>query len=333
MNSILNDRYKIIQKIGQGGMGSVWLAKDTLLDDREIAIKTLPSYILKDKNSINRIKKEAQISLQLSHPNLSAVRAFEIDGDLPYIVMDYVQGETLSQYLKKNGRITDFKAFEIFEKLVLAVEYAHAKGIIHRDIKPSNIMLNLHSQPILLDFGISDETRTVSGFDAEISGTFPYMSPEQLKGDTPHVSHDIYSLAATAYECIIGHPPFYTGNIIEQILNLEPPKINCECWFCNRINFAISKNILLRPKRALQLADGERRRRAFIRWVFNRVEAIVDSPIGNDRMATSRLEHAAETCLNNLNKNEISEINVPYLVPNTHVNFFVTRDDLRQLHW
>lgn len=227
MKNILNARFRIVKKIGQGGMGSVWLAEDTLLDFRKVAIKFLSQQLLSDTNAVNRLKKEAQVSLQLSHPNLSAIRAFEIYKDIPYIVMDYVEGKTLSQYLMEHGRMSDFEAFDFFEQLASGVEHAHSKGIIHRDIKPSNIIISATGNPVLVDFGISDETRIATGYNPRISGTLLYMSPEQLRGEPPHSSHDIYSLGATAFECIEGHPPFYKGNIVEQILFSDPPKLAC----------------------------------------------------------------------------------------------------------
>ncbi|KAF5082833.1 Serine/threonine-protein kinase PknD [anaerobic digester metagenome] len=314
-------------------MGSVWLAEDILLDSREIAIKLLPQKFLKDIDAVNRLKKEAMVSLQLSHPNLSAIRAFEVHNNIPYIVMDYVEGRTLSQYLLDNGKMSDFETFDIFEKLVNGVEYAHSKGIIHRDIKPSNIIISTSGNPVLLDFGISDETRLATGYNPQISGTLQYMSPEQLKGEPPHTSHDIYSLGATAFECIKGHPPFYKGNIIEQILHSAPPELGCECWFCCQIKFSIGKDVVLRPKHPTQIADGEKRRRSFIRWVLNKTELILGTTISNDQMAINRLEYAAETSLKELTKNINSEINLPYLFRGKHVAFSISRDDVRQLKW
>ena len=333
MDNLLNDRFRIIRKIGQGGMGTVWLAEDILLDFRIVAIKVLSSKFLNDENAILRLKKEAQVSLQLSHPNLSAIRAFEIHDNTPYIVMDYVEGQTLTQYLKLYGKISDFETFEILEQLASGIDYAHSKGIIHRDIKPSNIIIDKLGKPVLLDFGISDETRIASGYNPEVSGTLLYMSPEQLNGEKPHSSHDIYSLGATAFECMVGHPPFFNGNIVEQILLNDPPKLSCKCCFCIQIQFSISKNLVLRPRNATQMADGEKRRRSFIRWVINKTEQILCSTISNNQMAINRLEFVAESCLKELNKNETTQINIPYLLNGKHIDFTVTRNDLRQLQW
>lgn len=330
---ILNSRYRIIRKIGEGGMGVVWLAEDTLLDLRKIVIKTLPIRILDNQIALNRLKKEALISLNLAHPNLSAVRGFEVYKNLPYIVMDYVDGQTLSHYLSKQGTISDFEAFELFAPLVAALDYAHKMGVIHRDIKPSNIMLTNNGDPILLDFGISSETRSIVSNNVQISGTLPYMSPEQLSGAPADTSQDIYSLAATAYECIIGHPPFYKGDIVEQILYAEPPHLTCKCWFCSQIEFGLSKNINLRGKSALQFADAEKRRRAFIRWVLQRTESMLGTSISDNPMSISRLEYVAEECLKELGKYEYASIKLPYIMPDKHIEFDVSRNDVRSLFW
>jgi serine/threonine protein kinase len=159
------------------------------------------------------------------------------------------------------------------------------------------------------------------------------MSPEQLRGEPPHTSHDIYSLAATAYECLQGHPPFYQGNIVDQILNSDPPQLACNCWFCYQINFSIGRNLTLRPRRVTQIADGEKRRRAFIRWTMNKTESILGISISNDQMAINRLEYIAESCLKELTKSKSSKISIPYLTNGKHIEFTVTRDEVRQLKW
>ena len=332
-HDIFNDRYRIIRKIGEGGMGVVWLAEDILLDLRKLVLKALPIKILDDQTAINRLKKEAQISLNLSHPNLAAVRGFEVHKKQPYIVMDFVEGQTLSHYLSKQGTLSDFETFELFAPLAAALDYAHTMGVIHRDIKPSNIMLTPNGNPVLLDFGISSETRNFVNNNGQISGTLPYMSPEQLSGAPPDTSQDVYSLAATAYECIIGNPPFYKGDIAKQILYSEPPQLNCKCWFCSQIQFGLSKNMTLRTKRAIQFADAERRRRAFIRWVLHKTEGLIETSISDNPMAISRLEYIAENCLKELGKYESSSIELPFIIPDKHIEFKVTRNDVRSLYW
>ena len=113
-HDLLGGRYRILSKLGEGGMGAVWCAYDTLLDLRKVAIKTLPLHLLDDSVGFDRLKKEAQISLQLSHPNLAAVRSFEVHDGTPYLVMDYVEGQTLTTYIHEHGPMADIEVFQIF---------------------------------------------------------------------------------------------------------------------------------------------------------------------------------------------------------------------------
>lgn len=332
-HDLLGGRYRILSKLGEGGMGAVWCAYDTLLDLRKVAIKTLPLHLLDDSVGFDRLKKEAQISLQLSHPNLAAVRSFEVHDGTPYLVMDYVEGQTLTTYIHEHGPMADIEVFQIFAPLASALDYAHSVGVIHRDIKPSNIMLKKNGNPVLLDFGISSEIRSVVYRNGDISGTLPYMSPEQLNGDTPNKTQDIYSLAVSAYECLIGHPPFYQGDIIDQIMHGERPPLDCKCWFCIQVQFGIGLNTSLRPKSASQLANAESRRRSFTRWVLRRTEDILGMSIQDESMAMSRLEFAAENCLQQLGKQQNSTINLPFLHAGKHVLFSVSWNDIRALHW
>lgn len=334
MVAVLNNRYRIKQKLGEGGMGSVWLAVDELLDNRKVAIKVLPTDLLKNVGAVLRLKKEAQISIQLSHPNLSSIRGFEIhNGEFAYIIMDYVDGETLADYLSRKGTLSDFETFAIFAPLVSGVNYAHSKNIIHRDIKAANIMIDKDGTPVLLDFGISDETRLASGYNTELSGTLLYMSPEQLRGEAPHVSHDVYSLGATAYECLTGHPPFYKGDVVNDILTKPAPKLNCTCTFCTRIGFAIGKNLTLRPKDALQIANAELRNMSFLMFLLGKIEDILNQRILNNVMAMQRLKAVGIECLKKLEENNTAKLRLPYLVSQKHVEFTVTRDDVRAIYW
>lgn len=329
----LGGRYRILSKLGEGGMGAVWCAEDAILDLRKVAIKTLPLDLLDDRIGFDRLKKEAQISLQLSHPNLAAVRSFEVHNGMPYLVMDYVEGQTLAKHIYQHGPTADIELFEIFAPLASALDYAHSMGVIHRDIKPSNIMLKKDGNPVLLDFGISSELRSVLYRNGYISGTLPYMSPEQLNGDPPSKSQDIYSLAVSAYECLTGRPPFYLGDIANQIMHCDRPPLDCKCWFCIRVQFGIGLNTSLRPKSAVQIANAESRLRSFTRWVLKRTEYMLSMSIQDDPIAISRLEEAAQVCLQQLGKQQKSTINLPFLHAGKHILFTVSRNDIRALHW
>jgi len=241
--TLLANRYRIIRQLGQGGMGSVWLAEDTQLDNKQFAIKMLPSILVSNKRAYAQLKSEALVAMKLVHPNIVQIRAFEENDGNPFLVMDYIDGQTLDDYLAEkgnrewgtgNGRdasttrplggLPEDEVVRILKPIALALDYAHSQGVVHRDVKPSNIMIRKDGVPFILDFGISREMQeTMTRVTGKLSsGTLLYMSPEQLNGDAPKAAQDIYSFAAMAYECMSGHPPFYRGAIEDQIKNKEP---------------------------------------------------------------------------------------------------------------
>ena len=242
--ALLAGRYRIVKPLGQGGMGSVWLAEDTLLDGKLFAIKMLPSILMSNKRAYRQLKDEALVAMKLTHPNIVTLRTFEENDGNPFLVMDYVEGQTLDDYLAEagngergmgNGRartpgaprygvLPEEEVVRLLKPIASALDYAHEQGVIHRDIKPGNVMIRNDGHPFILDFGIAREIQeTMTRVTGKLSsGTLLYMSPEQLNGDPPKSDQDIYSFAATVYECIKGEPPFSRGNIEFQIMNKEP---------------------------------------------------------------------------------------------------------------
>ena len=220
----LAGRYRVVCKLGEGGMGSVWLAEDTKLDGRQVAIKMLPVVLVASKRAIQQLKTEAKVAIRLAHPNIATLRAFEESNEGPFLVVDYVAGRTLEDALAERGTLPEDEAIRLFTPIAQALDYAHSQKVIHRDIKPSNILIREDGSPFITDFGIAREIKDtmtrVTG--RSTSGTLPYMSPEQLRGESPTPQQDIYSLAATMYECLSGSPPFHRGQIEYQIMN-EPP--------------------------------------------------------------------------------------------------------------
>jgi len=223
--ALLAGRYRVVRRLGQGGMGSVRQAKDEKLDDRPVAVKMLPSILVNDKRAYRQVKKEALVSLKLSHPNIATVRAFEEDKGNPFLVMDYIDGQTLNDLLGERDRLTEEETVKLLGPVADALDYAHGAGVVHRDVKPGNVMVSKDGKPYVLDFGIAREIREtmtkVTGRNS--SGTLMYMSPEQLNGDDPAPAQDVYSFAAMAYECLAGHAPFSRGQIEYQIVH-NPPK-------------------------------------------------------------------------------------------------------------
>ena len=218
-------RFTLKKILGQGGMGTVWLAQDNHLQE-SVALKFLPPQIRFDPAAISMLRKETSRSRKLSHPNIIRSHDFhQHEGEDPFIAMEYVEGHTLHALRFQQPR-------EIFSwdkltpwtrQLCDALDYAHSEKIIHRDLKPSNLMLDTGGRLKLADFGIatviSDSVTRLSG---NIAGTPLYMSPQQMDGKAPQPTDDIYSLGATLYELLTGTPPFHTGQIVHQVLHNEP---------------------------------------------------------------------------------------------------------------
>jgi tetratricopeptide (TPR) repeat protein/tRNA A-37 threonylcarbamoyl transferase component Bud32 len=229
--------YEIIRKLGAGGMGEVFLAQDTKLE-RKVAIKTLPARSLDDAHARRRLFREAKAAATLDHPNICAIHEVNEDGDCLFIVMQYVQGDTLAQRLLESPLTTD-EVLDIGIQVAEALSEAHAHGVVHRDIKPQNVIVTPRGQVKVLDFGLarmahvdrpSDpdaKTETQLTEEGYIVGTVAYMSPEQLKGQPVDTRSDVFSMGVLLYECAAGSPPFTGSSKIEissKVLQVEPRK-------------------------------------------------------------------------------------------------------------
>ena len=243
--TVLAGRYRVIRQLGHGGMGSVWLAEDIQLDNKPFAVKMLPSILVSNKRAYRQLKDEALVAMKLVHPNIVQIRAFEENNGNPFLVMDYIDGVTLDDYLADYdsrveraervegvpdrdacplGGLPEEEVIRVLRPIAAALDYAHGEGVVHRDVKPANVMIRKDGHPFILDFGIAREIQeTLTRVTGKLSsGTLLYMSPEQLNGDPPKKEQDIYSFAAMAYECLKGEPPFVRGAIEDQIKNKLP---------------------------------------------------------------------------------------------------------------
>jgi hypothetical protein len=223
-------RYTLKKILGRGGMGVVWLARDDELE-REVALKFLPEVVAMDKQAILELKRETRRSLELTHPHIIRIYDFVQDGRTAAISMEYVAGDTLAA-LKVDQPHLCFAAADLarwVRQLCEALDYAHGKAqIVHRDLKPANLMVDARGDLKIADFGIaasvSDSVSRVS-HQAGSSGTPVYMSPQQMMGERPAVTDDIYSLGATIYDLLTGKPPFHSGNILMQVQNKVPARM------------------------------------------------------------------------------------------------------------
>jgi len=229
--------YRIIQKLGAGGMGEVFLAQDTKLE-RKVAIKMLPAKSVDDERARRRLVHEARAAATLDHPNICAVHEVNEDAGCVFIVMQYVEGESLAEKLL-GRQLSTAEVIDIGVQVAEALSEAHSRGIIHRDIKPPNVVVTPRGQVKVLDFGLARVTQTETHSDPNartetqltqegyIVGTVAYMSPEQLKGLPVDSRSDIFSLGVLLYECAAGAPPFAGNSKIEisaKVLQVEPRK-------------------------------------------------------------------------------------------------------------
>jgi serine/threonine-protein kinase len=209
---ILAGRYRVERELGRGGMAKVFQGVDTVLG-RQVAIKILAPQFADDESFVQRFRREAQAAARLSDQNLVSVFDTGSDQDVYFIVMEFVEGRTLADYLAGGGRIMPDRALEIAESVCNALSAAHAQGVIHRDIKPGNIMITPEGQVKVTDFGIARMTTTAETVaqTAAVLGTASYLSPEQAQGQPVDARSDLYSLGCVVYEMVTGRPPF-TGD-------------------------------------------------------------------------------------------------------------------------
>lgn len=204
----INDRYKLIKMVGGGGMANVYLARDMILD-RDVALKILRMDFNNDKDLIKRFNREAQSATSLAHSNIVSIYDVGEEDDIYYIVMEYVEGMTLKQYIQMNYPIPVEKALDIMKQITAAISHAHHNGIIHRDIKPQNILIDHEGNVKITDFGIALALSATNITQTNaVLGSVHYLSPEQARGGMANKKSDIYSLGIVMFELFTGRLPF-----------------------------------------------------------------------------------------------------------------------------
>ena len=227
MEQVFGDRYEVEAPLGTGGMAEVWRGHDRVLN-RTVAIKTLLPQFARDASFVDRFRREAQAAARLNHHGIVSVYDSGTDGDTPYIVMQYIEGRTLADFLGSGKTLPPKQATTIGKEIAEALGAAHAEGVIHRDIKPANVMITREGKVLVMDFGIA---RLISGPEtapqtSAVLGTASYLSPEQAQGQPVDARSDIYALGVVLYEMLTGRPPF-TGDspmaIAYKQVNATPP--------------------------------------------------------------------------------------------------------------
>ncbi len=260
--SKFSEYYEIVSPLGSGGLSNVFLAKH-ISSRKEVAIKLLHSHLANDDTAVQRFQREAKALSTLSHENLVAVEDFMVSANgVPFIVMEFLEGESLEQLLKRVGRLSWRDTANFFVQICKGLSHAHSKGIIHRDLKPANIMLVPDKGNVVakvVDFGLvkvndPDNIARLTS-TGEVFGSPMYMSPEQCQGQAVDRRTDVYSCACIIYECLTGEPPFLGKNVIETLsmhLNAEPapipPDLNIPPWMVNIVQQAMRKD----PNKRLQ---------------------------------------------------------------------------------
>ena len=220
-------RYRILKQLGRGGMGVVYLALDEQLNE-EVALKSFPPEMAVDESALDDMKREVQKSRKLSHPNIIRMHDFvNPPGEDPFVTMEFVEGQELADMRRDqaNGVFAweDIKQYII--QLCDALTTAHNENTVHRDLKPTQMMINNEGRLKLCDFGIAAsmaDSLSFSSMKHAVSGTLLFMSPQQMNGEVPRATDDIYALGATLYDLMTGKPPFYTGNVNAQVMNRPP---------------------------------------------------------------------------------------------------------------
>ena len=216
--TLLGGRYRIIALLGRGGMGEVYRATDLTLG-QSVALKFLPEEAARDQRLLERFHGEVRVARQVSHPNVCRVYDIgEVEG-MPFLSMEYVDGEDLSSLLLRIGRLPSVKALETSRKICAGLAAAHDRGIIHRDLKPANIMMNKRGEVLIMDFGLAALAGELAGPEAR-NGTPAYMAPEQLKGAEVTTRSDIYALGLLLYELFTGKRP-YDGATVQKLIDQQ----------------------------------------------------------------------------------------------------------------
>ena len=276
----INDRYQVIRSIGEGGMANVYLAYDTILD-RNVAVKVLRGDLATDEKFVRRFQREAMSASALSHPNIVEMYDVGEDDGNYFIVMEYIDGKTLKNLIKKRGALTVAEVVDIMLQLTIAISCAHDSYIIHRDIKPQNVMILDDGRVKITDFGIaiasnaSELTQTNS-----VMGSVHYLPPEQANGAGATAKSDIYSLGILMFELLTGKLPFKGENAVEIALKQMKEQIPSVCAINPEIPQSI-ENVILKA-----CAKNPKNRYDNVKDMYNDIKTALDEDRINETKQT-----------------------------------------------
>jgi serine/threonine protein kinase len=303
---VLNGRYELHRRIGRGGMAEVHVARDQLLD-RLVAVKILFAEFATDPSFVARFRREAQSAANLNHPNIVGVYDWGQEAGTYYIVMEYVDGRSLSEILRAEGPLHPQRAAEVASDVAAALGFAHRNGVVHRDVKPGNVILTSTGLVKVADFGIArairegaEENLTQTG---SVMGTATYFSPEQAQGQVVDPRSDLYSLGIVLYEMVCGRPPFQGDSpvaIAYKHVQETPPSLKSFKPDVPDGYDAITRKLLAKnpANRYASAEDLQSDLRRFCAGLPVRAEPVLIPPIEPPPSATSRVAPVPSTARN-----------------------------------
>jgi serine/threonine-protein kinase len=254
IGTVLSGRYRLEAKLGSGGMSTVYLGSDQTLD-RQVAVKVMHREMSEQADQLERFRQEARAVAKLSHPNVVSVIDAGEDGGYPYIVFEYVEGETLKQRISREGALDPQEAIAYAIEIARGLSVAHARNMVHRDIKPQNVLIDSEGRAKLTDFGISRQLEqdgmTATG---RVLGTTDYVAPEQAMGHGADPRSDVYSLGVVLYEMLVGQVPFSADSQV----GVAMKHVNEELPDVQRRRPEVSAAVALVVERATAKDPGER---------------------------------------------------------------------------
>ena len=260
--TLIAGRYRVVSRLGKGGMGEVFRAEDIILG-QPVALKFLPETATSNVALLTRFYDEVRIARQVTHPNVCRVYDIgEVQGQ-PFLSMQYIDGEDLGSLLRRIGHLPTEKATEFARKLCAGLAAAHAQGVLHRDLKPANVMIDSKGQVLITDFGLAGFADQLAGAEVR-NGTPAYMAPEQLTGKEVSVQSDLYALGLVLYEMFTGRPPFEADSLEAMIRARETSSLQSPSTLVRDLDPAVERAILrclqpdprLRPPSALAVASA-----------------------------------------------------------------------------
>src|SRR6516162_2320652 len=257
----LIDHYRVLELVGRGAMGVVYKALDVNLD-RTVAIKVMSAEVRSDPDFVERFRQEARVQGALNHPNVALLFDFFVHDGAPVAVMEFIDGESLEQLIRRRGAIAAHESIPIFKQALRGVAAAHRAGIIHRDLKPANLMITRDNIVKVMDFGIAKRQGVTGATKASTSIGSPfYMAPEQILGRPVDCRTDVYALGITLYELVAGYRPFNTRGKAEYLVldahvnELPEPPTVYRFGIPQPIVDAVMRSLAKDPEARFQSAD------------------------------------------------------------------------------